>query len=77
VDADAERFGLDLQAANASVVYVGDSPNDSPMFGFFERSVAVANVRRFAGRLAAPPKFVTQASAGAGFAELVRHLLQP
>jgi HAD superfamily hydrolase (TIGR01484 family) len=73
----AERFGLDLQAANASVVYVGDSPNDSPMFGFFERSVAVANVRRFAGRLAAPPKFVTQASAGAGFAELVTHLLQP
>jgi HAD superfamily hydrolase (TIGR01484 family) len=72
----AERFAVDLQAANASVVYVGDSPNDSPMFGFFERSVGVANVQRFVGRLAAQPKFVTQASAGAGFAELAAHLLQ-
>jgi HAD superfamily hydrolase (TIGR01484 family) len=71
----AERFALDLDAVNSSVVYAGDSPNDAPMFGFFEKSVAVANVRRFAGRLAAEPKFVTQASAGAGFAELVRHLL--
>lgn len=71
----AERFALDLDSANASIVYVGDSPNDAPMFGFFEKSVGVANVRRFAGRLAAPPKFVTRASAGAGFAELAAHLL--
>jgi HAD superfamily hydrolase (TIGR01484 family) len=71
----AERFALDLEKSNANVVYVGDSPNDAPMFGFFEKSVGVANVRRFAGRLAAAPKFVTQAAAGAGFAELVSYLL--
>lgn len=71
----AERFALDLQEANSAVVYVGDSPNDAPMFGFFEKSVGVANVRRFAGRLAAEPKFVTRAAAGAGFAELAQHLL--
>jgi len=71
----AERFGLALPAANPSIVYAGDSPNDAPMFGFFEKSVGVANVRRFAGRLAAEPKFVTQANAGAGFAELAAHLL--
>ncbi|OGA39198.1 MAG: HAD family hydrolase [Betaproteobacteria bacterium RIFCSPLOWO2_12_FULL_68_19] len=72
----AERFGQDLDAANREVVFVGDSPNDAPMFGFFENSVGVANVRRFAARLAAAPKFVTQAEAGAGFAELVYHLLR-
>jgi len=33
-------------------------------------------VRRFAGRLAAPPKYVTEASSGAGFAELAAHLLR-
>jgi HAD superfamily hydrolase (TIGR01484 family) len=71
----SERFGLDLGKANSNAVYVGDSPNDAPMFDFFEKSVGVANVRRFAAMLAAQPKFVTQASAGAGFAELVRHLL--
>lgn len=71
----AERFALDLHAANSTVVYAGDSPNDAPMFGFFENSVGVANVQRFTGRLAAEPKFVTHASAGAGFAELAQHLL--
>ena len=72
----AERFGTDLKSMNRQVVYAGDSPNDAPMFGFFENSVGVANVRRFAGRLAAAPKFVTQAEAGSGFAELVYHLLR-
>ena len=71
----AERFALDVDNENAAVVYAGDSPNDAPMFGFFEKSVGVANVRRFAGRLAAEPKFVTAASAGRGFAELAAHLL--
>jgi HAD superfamily hydrolase (TIGR01484 family) len=69
----AERFGIDLGAADAEVVFAGDSPNDAPMFGFFRNSVGVANVRRFA--LAQPPGFVTRAEAGAGFAELAAHLL--
>jgi HAD superfamily hydrolase (TIGR01484 family) len=72
----AERFGLDLGGANRRVVYAGDSPNDAPMFGFFENAVGVANIRRFEGRLAAAPKYVTRADAGAGFVELVYHLLQ-
>jgi hydroxymethylpyrimidine pyrophosphatase-like HAD family hydrolase len=57
-------------------VFVGDSPNDASMFGYFPKSVGVANVRRFAGRLSAAPKFVTHASHGAGFAELAAHLLR-
>jgi HAD superfamily hydrolase (TIGR01484 family) len=69
----AERFGLELHAAHRRALYVGDSPNDAPMFDFFERSVGVANVRRFQGLA---PKYVTQREAGAGFAELVAHLLR-
>jgi HAD superfamily hydrolase (TIGR01484 family) len=72
----AERFGLDLDAANGEVVFAGDSPNDSPMFGFFANSVGVANVRRFEALLAEKPKYVTQAASGAGFAELAAHLLR-
>jgi len=72
----AERFGVDLEADNRAWVFVGDSPNDAPMFGFFERSVGVANVARFAAQLAAAPAFITQAAAGAGFAELAAHLLK-
>jgi hypothetical protein len=43
------------------------------MFAFFDCSVGVANVRRFPGL---EPKFVTDAESGAGFAELVAHLLK-
>ena len=71
----AERFGLDLDTANREVVFAGDSPNDAPMFAFFQNSVGVANVRRFEEILSDPPKYVTRAASGAGFAELADHLL--
>ena len=58
-------------------VFVGDSPNDEPMFGAFEKSVAVANIRSFLDQLKSKPKFVTQGSSGRGFCELVDHLLTP
>lgn len=70
------HFQMDADQELASVLYVGDSPNDASMFAFFPKSVGVANVRRFAGRMAAEPKFVTHASYGAGFAELAAYLLR-
>ena len=72
----AEEFAIDLERARGEAVFAGDSPNDAPLFGFFPKSVGVANVRDFAGRLAAEPKFVTRAAAGAGVAELAEHLLR-
>jgi HAD superfamily hydrolase (TIGR01484 family) len=71
----AEKFATDLDAANAQYAYAGDSPNDAPMFGYFVNSIGVANIARFAGHLAAAPKYVTRSESGAGFAELVAHLL--
>jgi len=71
----ASEFSLDLDRERDGVVYVGDSPNDAPMFEFFPRAVGVANIGRFAGLIATTPKYVTQASCGAGFAEVVAHLL--
>lgn len=70
-----ERFATELAEGGRGLVFAGDSPNDAPMFAFFERSVGVANVRRFAASLAAAPKYVTQEACGAGFAELAAHLL--
>ncbi len=71
----AERFGLELGAANREIVFAGDSPNDAPMFAFFEKSVGVANVRRFEDLMPEKPRYVTTAASGAGFAELAEHLL--
>ena len=70
-----ERFGIDLDACKHEFVFVGDSPNDAPMFGFFPHSVGVANVREFEGRIAAMPTYVTAARCGEGFAEIVETLL--
>ena len=71
----AERFGIAAESLQREFAFAGDSPNDAPMFAFFEHSVGVANVVRYAGILDAEPKYVTQGFAGSGFAELARHLL--
>ena len=68
---------FDLERERMAVVYVGDSPNDAPMFDYFPLSVGVANIGRFAERMTALPKYVTRAESGAGFAELAEHLLRP
>ena len=70
------RFGIGPDAAREQVLFVGDSPNDAPMFAHFVHTVGVANVRDFAGRLAAEPAWVTEARGGAGFAELAAALLE-
>ena len=71
-----ELWNRDLDAERDRWVYVGDSANDQVMFQHFPHSVGVANIRRFADQLTHPPRYVTQAERGAGFAELARHLLQ-
>ncbi len=71
-----ESFGVDLDDQCAGYVFVGDSPNDAPLFGYFPHAVGVANVRDFAGRLAHEPAYVTTAAAGAGFVEIADFLLE-
>ncbi|HUX13036.1 MAG TPA: HAD-IIB family hydrolase [Spirochaetia bacterium] len=73
-----ERYGLDLEAPeqNRLVVFVGDSPNDEPMFGFFENSCAVSNVSEFVDSLTERPAYVTSRSHGEGFAEVADRLLR-
>jgi hypothetical protein len=70
-----EAFRVDLDAERGSYAFVGDSPNDAPMFAFFPHSVGVANIREFAGRLAHEPRYVTRAAGGAGFHEVADFLL--
>jgi HAD superfamily hydrolase (TIGR01484 family) len=71
----ARECGIDAQADNRSIVFAGDSPNDEPMFGAFALSVGVANIRAFADRLVAKPKFVTAGHSGDGFVELAERIL--
>lgn len=70
-----QAMGLEEAAAHALSVYVGDSPNDEPMFAKFPLSVGVANVQPFLASMATPPAYLTRQAASAGFCELVDHLL--
>lgn len=68
--------GYDPAADAPKVFYLGDSPNDEPMFGRFPNSCGVANVRRFESVLEHPPRFVTEGSHGLGFREAVMVFLE-
>ena len=70
-----ECFAVDLEAEKETAVFIGDSPNDSPMFQFFPNAIGVANVRDFGDLLTVEPAYVTEARAGAGFAEVAEALL--
>jgi HAD superfamily hydrolase (TIGR01484 family) len=63
----AREFGLELQANNTQVLFIGDSPNDEPMFEFFSYSVGVANIHEQLHRLTHRPKFVTPSKGGGRF----------
>lgn len=68
--------GASLQLAPNEWIYLGDSPNDEPMFQRFEQSVGVANVLPFRERMQNGPRWVTQGVGGAGFAQVVDTLLR-
>ena len=70
-----ERYGVDLARDEASYLFVGDSPNDAPMFKFFSNSVGVANVTDFGERLTDAPAYVSRRRSGEGFVEVVELLL--
>ena len=72
-----ETLGLSSVEAHEHWIFIGDAPNDSSMFGMFPRSVAVANISEHLAALTDDtPKFITQASYGAGFIELAQKILR-
>ena len=71
----ADILGIDTTTGAEKLVFVGDSPNDVSMFGYFPHSVGVANVLKFRHRLEAAPTYVTPSEGGDGFAELAHAIL--
>jgi len=70
-----ESCDLAIDENREHILFIGDSPNDSPMFNFFSHSVGVANVLDFKDQLTFAPTWVTARKGGHGFAEMVEHLL--
>jgi HAD superfamily hydrolase (TIGR01484 family) len=57
-------------------LFIGDSPNDEPLFAFFANSVGVANLGNYLPRLKSAPQWLTRSESGAGFAELASRLIK-
>ncbi len=70
-----EAFGLDVEGARAKIVFVGDSPNDAPMFGHFPNAVGVANLLEMKDRCPALPTWITASPRGAGFCQVADAIL--
>ncbi len=69
-------FGVSKSSIQKEVLFIGDSPNDSMMFDYFNKSVGVANVMDFIKELDQPPKYITLKHSGEGFVELANSLLR-
>jgi len=69
-------YGLSPAEASKKVYFIGDSPNDEPMWAFFENSFAVANIKAFQKELTHHPKQIMPSPGGAGFVEFKKYLLQ-
>ena len=71
-----QAFGVSNSNIQNEVLFIGDSPNDSMMFDYFNKSVGVANVMDFIKELDKPPKYITLNHSGEGFVELADSLLR-
>lgn len=71
----ADEFGVDIEAHEARYVFVGDSPNDAPMFGYFTHSVGVANLKDLIDECPAVPAWITRGARDTGFIELAERIL--
>lgn len=65
----ATSYGVDIDVERDAVLYVGDSINDAPMFGFFRHTVGVSTVTRDLPQIPAPPTWISEGPGGDGFVE--------
>ncbi len=71
-----EQFQLDDSTILKKCVFIGDSPNDEPMFEKFLHSFGVANIKNFSGQMKFLPQYISPSRGGDGFAEIADRIIQ-
>jgi hydroxymethylpyrimidine pyrophosphatase-like HAD family hydrolase len=64
-----------VRSADGEVLFVGDSPNDEPMFARFPMASGVANVEHYRSYIKKFPAFIASKESGEGFAEIAETIL--
>lgn len=70
------EFALNESDILKKCIFVGDSPNDEPMFEKFPHSFGVANILDFKSSLTHLPTYVSAQKGGDGFAEISEQILK-
>ncbi|MGC3874708.1 HAD-IIB family hydrolase [Halomonas sp. GXIMD04776] len=70
-----EDLGLDVEDWPLRVLFIGDAPNDEPLFRDISLSVGVANIVPHLDKLTQGPRWLCEASHGEGFVEMAQGLL--
>jgi HAD superfamily hydrolase (TIGR01484 family) len=70
------EFGINKKTAVNKCAYVGDSPNDEPMFCYFQHTFGVANIEKFSDQMKYLPQFISSSSGGNGFAEITEQIIK-
>jgi HAD superfamily hydrolase (TIGR01484 family) len=67
--------GRSLEEMQEKILFIGDSPNDEPVFRDIRRSVGVANIRAFIDTLQFPPLYISEKESAEGFSETAALIL--
>ena len=70
-----KEFGLNEAQVLEQCAYVGDSPNDEPLFENFRHTFGVANVRDFTSQMKHLPAYIAPSESGRGFCEIVEKII--
>ena len=70
----SRELQMDFDKNVHQFAYVGDSPNDEPMFQAFPNSFGVANIQGFVNNLTSLPQYVSAHVGGLGFTEIADKL---
>ncbi|MCK5201494.1 MAG: HAD hydrolase family protein, partial [Spirochaetales bacterium] len=67
--------GSSLENMQEKVIYIGDSPNDEPMFRKLKHTAAVNNIVNFLDRMEYYPAYKSSKNSGDGFKEMIDTIL--
>ncbi|MBT4888124.1 MAG: HAD-IIB family hydrolase [Rhodospirillales bacterium] len=70
-----ELYDMDLALDKNNYAFVGDSPNDCPMFEYFPNAIGVANLLSMQDQCSALPTWITTKPEGEGFVEVAEKIL--
>ncbi|MEK6773678.1 MAG: HAD-IIB family hydrolase [Bdellovibrionota bacterium] len=71
-----KEFQLKGQQTLEQCAFVGDSPNDEPMFEVFPHSFGVKNIEDFASTIKKKPAYIAGLRGGLGFSQIAQQILK-